>query len=117
MPSDETLLSECGLTHIGEWDTFFTKVKLLAGKTPTDFYQHFNTGWKSLSKGPHNNKIKVLLIGRTLGFADVLIVWQTENGEATKAFEDTILVSSTTCTHTCETAYCIKYRLWGSVPK
>jgi len=112
MASDEPLLLECGLTHI-DWDTFVTKVKLEGGKTPTDFYRHFNAGWKSLSKGPYNKKIKVLLIGKTLGSADVVIVWQAENSEATKAFLDTILVSSTNSTHSCETLWGIKFFFYG----
>jgi hypothetical protein len=87
-------LSECGLSHEREWDTYFTLIDLYQGQKPEDLYRHIAKHFAELMKSNHSNKLRLLIVATTLGSADAVIVWQAKDWEAAKAFTDAVLIGA-----------------------
>lgn len=112
--TDSKLLRECGLSHrFGEWHTFFTLVSLQAGKKPNMFYQHLHRGYRRLKKSEYARRVRLVVACKTIGPADIVLVWQTKDTETMKAFVDNVLVGNT---HTSVTMHGPIHWGFASVP-
>lgn len=58
------------------------------------FYRHLNAGFRRLKRSQYAKRVKLVMAGTTFGSADLVVVWQAKDMEASKAFMDSVLVGT-----------------------
>jgi len=93
MANQEVLRKEWNISHTfgKNHNTYFTLVTFTGNRDPEKFLKNLDNAYPKLARHIKVGKLRLVIVGITLGSADAVIVWQANEAVAVKAFMSNVL--------------------------